>query len=156
MLARFAAFFREFSGPKALGNPTRFIHKEVSNVQVVGQKRAYFLAVRKPEIGEKFLKLTERSGGKHTYVSINLSDLGVFVNSIEAASQGNKINRLILNNETFDVAKVDSLDGYNYSIRILKKKEGRKSNVLFIDELQLNRVIRVMKDVMNKHSENSE
>lgn len=112
--------------------------------------------MRKPEIGEKFLKLTERSGGKHTYVSINLSDLGVFVNSIEAASEGEKVNRLILNNETFDVAKVDSLDGYNYSIRILKKKEGRKSNVLFIDELQLNRVIRVMKDVINKHSENSE
>ena len=54
------------------------------------------------------------------------------------------------------MAKVDSLDGYNYSIRILKKKEGRKSNVLFIDELQLNRVIRVMKDVINKHGENSE
>ena len=34
MLARFASFFREFSGPKVLGNPTRFIHKEVSNVQV--------------------------------------------------------------------------------------------------------------------------
>ena len=118
------------------------------------------------------------------------SDLSVFVNSIEAASQGEKINRLmvhlrivtlskcqeitlshlfldqgrflmklcrlILNNEAFDVAKVDSLDGYNYSIRILKKKEGRKSNVLFIDELQLNRVIRVMKDVINKHGENSE
>ena len=68
----------------------------------------------------------------------------------------NKLCRLILNNEAFDVAKVDSLDGYNYSIRILKKKEGRKSNVLFIDELQLNRVIRVMKDVINKHGENSE
>ena len=34
MLARFAYYFREFSGPKVLGNPTRFIHKEVSNVQV--------------------------------------------------------------------------------------------------------------------------
>ena len=41
--------------------------------QIVGQKRAYFLAVRQPEKGgEKFLKLTERSGGRHTYVSINL------------------------------------------------------------------------------------
>jgi len=43
--------------------------------------------------GERFLKLTERSGGHHTYISINLSDLGVFLNGIENASKGEKVNR---------------------------------------------------------------
>ena len=75
--------------PRLPPNHAQFYHKEVSNVQVscslgvikevidnwiqiVGQKRAYFLAVRQPDKGERFLKLTERSGGHHTYISINL------------------------------------------------------------------------------------
>ena len=115
--------------PRLPPNHAQFYHKEVSNVQVscslgiikevidnwiqiVGQKRAYFLAVRQPDKGERFLKLTERSGGHHTYISINLrfafaclsnffeliwpdpfSDLGVFLKSIENASKGEKVNR---------------------------------------------------------------
>ena len=46
--------------------------QQISFAQIVGQKRAYFLAVRQPEKGERFLKLTERSGGRYTYISVNL------------------------------------------------------------------------------------
>jgi len=120
-------------------------------VQIVGQKRAYFLAVRQPEKGERFLKLTERSGGRHTYISINLSDLGVFLKSVETASKGENVNRFTMNKETFEVEKVDSLDSYNYAIKIVKRKKDGKFNMLFIDELQLNRVLRVMRDVLDSH-----
>jgi len=120
-------------------------------VQIVGQKRAYFLAVRQPEKGERFLKLTERSGGRHTYISINLSDLGVFLKSVETASKGETVNRFTMNKETFEVEKVDSLDSYNYAIKIVKRKRDGKFNMLFIDELQLNRVLRVMRDVLESH-----
>jgi len=122
-------------------------------VQIVGQKRAYFLAVRQPEKGEKFLKLTERSGGRYTYISVNLSDLGVFLNSIEAASKGDNVNRFTMNKETFEVKKVDSLDSYNFAIKIVKRKRDGKFNMLFIDELQLNRVLRVMRDVLDSHGQ---
>ena len=59
---------------KSYGNPK---FKLIGIGQIVGQKRAYFLAVRQPEKGgERFLKLTERSGGRHTYISINLRFAG--------------------------------------------------------------------------------
>lgn len=139
--------------PRLPCNYAQFYHKEISNVQIVGQKRAYFLAVRQPEKGEKFLKLTERSGGRYTYISVNLSDLGVFLNSIEAASKGDNVNRFTMNKETFEVEKVDSLDSYNFAIRIVKRKRDGKFNMLFIDELQLNRVLRVMHDVLDSHGQ---
>jgi len=138
--------------PRLPPNHAQFYHKEVSNVQIVGQKRAYFLAVRQPDQGERFLKLTERSGGHHTYISINLSDLGVFLKSIENASKGEKVNRFTMNKETFEVGKVDSLDGYNFSIKIMKRKRDGKFNMLFIDELQLNRVLRVIRDILDSHA----
>ena len=57
-----------------------------------------------------------------------------------------------MNKETFEVEKVDSLDSYNFAIKIVKRKRDGKFNMLFIDELQLNRVLRVMRDVSEKHS----
>jgi len=160
MLARVVPFLRAVVAtrppckytPRLPCNYAQLYHKEISNVQIVGQKRAYFLAVRQPEKGgEKFLKLTERSGGRHTYVSINLSDLGQFLNSIETASKGNNVNRFLMNRESFEVQKVESLDSYNFAIKIVKRKRDGKFNMLFIDELQLNRVLRVMRDVLDKH-----
>ena len=59
--------------------------------------------------------------------------------------------RFTMNKETFEVEKVDSLDSYNFAIKIVKRKKDGKFNMLFIDELQLNRVLRVMKDVLEKH-----
>ena len=56
-----------------------------------------------------------------------------------------------MNKETFEVEKADSLDSYNFAIKIVKRKKDGKFNMLFIDELQLNRVLRVMKDVLEKH-----
>ena len=57
-----------------------------------------------------------------------------------------------MNRETFEVGKVDSLDGYNFSIKIMKRKRDGKFNMLFIDELQLNRVLRVMRDILDSHA----
>jgi len=153
MLARVVPFLKGVVTPKlpCNCNYAQFYHKEISNVQIVGQKRAYFLAVRQPDNGERFLKLTERSGGRHTYISINLSDLGVFLKSVETASKGETVNRFTMNKETFEVEKVDSLDSYNYAIKIVKRKRDGKFNMLFIDELQLNRVLRVMRDVLESH-----
>ena len=59
--------------------------------------------------------------------------------------------RFTMNKETFEVEKVDSLDSYNYAIKIVKRKRDGKFNMLFIDELQLNRVLRVMRDVLDSH-----
>ena len=58
-----------------------------------------------------------------------------------------------MNKETFVVEKVDSLDSYNFAIKILKRKCDGKFNMLFIDELQLNRVLRVMRDVLDSHGQ---
>jgi len=151
MLARVVPFLKGIVTSRLPCNYAQFYHKEISNVQIVGQKRAYFLAVRQPEKGERFLKLTERSGGRHTYISINLSDLGVFLKSVETASKGETVNRFTMNKETFEVEKVDSLDSYNYAIKIVKRKRDGKFNMLFIDELQLNRVLRVLRDVLESH-----
>ena len=57
-----------------------------------------------------------------------------------------------MNKETFEVGKVDSLDGYNFSIKIMKRKRDGKFNMLFIDELQLNRVLRVIRDILDSHA----
>ena len=56
-----------------------------------------------------------------------------------------------MNRESFEVQKVESLDSYNFAIKIVKRKRDGKFNMLFIDELQLNRVLRVMGDVLDKH-----
>ena len=61
--------------------------------------------------------------------------------------------RFTMNKETFEVKKVDSLDSYNFAIKIVKRKRDGKFNMLFIDELQLNRVLRVMRDVLDSHGQ---
>ena len=58
-----------------------------------------------------------------------------------------------MNKETVVVEKVDSLDSYNFAVKIAKRKPDGKFNMLFIDELQLNRVLRVMRDVLGSHGQ---
>ena len=124
--------------------------KEITRLQVVGQKRAYFLAVRQPAAGERYLKLTERSGGRpRVYVSVNLSDLPEFAGALWAAAGGEQAT-LHLGKERLQVEKVDSLDSYNFAIKVTKTGHGGRTT-LFIDELQLDRIVKIMVNFSTKH-----
>ena len=125
--------------------------REITRLQVVGQKRAYFLAVREPAAGERYLKLTERSGGRpRVYVSVNLSDLPEFAGALRAAAGGEQAT-LTLGQERIKVEKVDSLDSYNFAIKVTKTGRAGRA-MLFIDELQLERIVRIMVNFSTKHA----
>lgn len=125
---------------------------------IKNKRKAYFIDLCESNKGNLYMKLTEASNSKRSSIVIFIDDIVKFTENLKAtaASAEEDLKNVVLSNETITMKKVENSDAKDFSIKITKQDETGRTKLVYLLEVELEKIFNEIDHIIGMHSETKE